>query len=106
LLQGGQTVTGLSLSSHAVRRANQRSVSRRTIDALVAHGDVECPVGSGCTVIRFSRDRLKDASLRGTLGGSIDQLKSLAVILSEDGEVVTVLHDRGGTAGRRYRGRH
>jgi hypothetical protein len=75
------------------------------IDALVAHGDVERPVGSGCTVIRFSRDRLKDASLRGAIGGSIDQLKSLAIILSEDGEVVTVLHDHGGAVGRRYRGR-
>ena len=97
----------LALTRHASLRANQRGVTHAMLDALMAHADIEAPVGSGCTVLRFSRERLMDRDLRASLGSTADRLKSLAVILADDtGNVVTVLHDHGGAEGRRYRARH
>jgi hypothetical protein len=97
----------LALSRHATVRANQRGVTHEMLDALIAYADFEAPVGSGCTVLRFSRERLMDRDLRASLGTTIDRLQSLAVILADDtGEVVTVLHDHGRAEGRRYRRAH
>jgi hypothetical protein len=94
----------LALSRHAASRANQRGVPGRLIDALVANADLEHPVGGGCTVLRISRERLEGRDLRRTLGPACDRLRTLALVWSEQtSEVVTVLHDRGGAQGRRYR---
>ena len=94
----------LALSRHASIRAKQRGVTYDMLDALIAHADFEAPVGGGCTVLRFSRERLMDRDLRASLGSTADRLDSLAVILADDtGEIVTVLHDHGRSEGRRYR---
>jgi len=94
----------LTLTRHATIRAQQRGVPHGVLNALIAHADLEAPVGSGCTVLRFSRERLMDRDLRAALGATADRLGSLAIVLSDDtGEVVTVLHDHGGSEGRRYR---
>jgi hypothetical protein len=96
-----------ALTRHASVRANQRGVTNNMLDALIAHADVEAPIGSGCTVLRFSRERLRDRELRASLGPSADRLGSLAVILANDtGKVVTVMRDHGGSEGRRYRRAH
>jgi hypothetical protein len=74
------------------------------LDALITYADFEAPVGSGCTVLRFSHQRLMDGDLRAVLGATVDRLRSLAVVLADDtGDVVTVLHDHGRSKGRRYR---
>ena len=100
-------MTSLALSRHASVRANQRGVTHAMLDALIAHADLEAPVGGGCTVLRFSRERLMDRDLRASLGATADRLGSLAVILADGtGDVVTVLHDHGGADGRRYRRPH
>lgn len=94
----------LALTRHATIRAQQRGVPYEVLDALILHADMEAPVGSGCTVLRFSRERLRDRDLRASLGATADRLGSLAVVLCDDtGDVVTVLHDHGGAEGRRYR---
>ena len=95
-----------ALSKHAIARAKQRGVTHQMIKDLIANADVEEPVGRGCTVLRLSRRRLQDQSVRAALGARADQLQSVALIWSEDGEVVTVLHDHGSRAGRRYRPVH
>lgn len=97
----------LALTRHASLRANQRGVTHDMLDALIAYADFEASVGSGCSVLRVSRERLKDRDLRASLGASADRLAGLAVILADDtGEIVTVLHDRGNADGRRYRRSH
>ena len=94
----------LALSRHAATRANQRGVPADTLRALIAYADVEQPAGGGRVVLRLSRERLRDRELRRTLGGTCDRLRTLALVWSQEtGEVVTVLHDRGGAQGRRYR---
>lgn len=97
----------LSLSQHAAIRANQRGVTHALIDALISHADYEMPVGDGCTVLRMSRERLQDRDVRRELGSIIDRLKNLAVVWNyEESKVITVLHDHGKSAGRRYRRAH
>jgi hypothetical protein len=93
------------LSHHASVRANQRGVPHALMDALIAHADLEVPVGKGCVALSLSRRRLDDRELREKLGADLDRLGGLSVVCSDDsGEVVTVLHDWG-RQGRRYRGR-
>jgi hypothetical protein len=97
------TVLAIALSRHAQVRANQRGVTHRAINDLIAHADIERPVGDGCTVLRISRRRLDDPSVRAELGSNGDKLASLAVIWNGDrGQVVTLLIDHGRGRGRRY----
>jgi hypothetical protein len=97
-------MTSLALTRHASVRANQRGVTNSMLETLIAHADIEAAVGGGCTVLRLSRQSLRDGELRVSLGPSLDRLGSLAVILANDtGEVVTVMRDHGGRNGRRYR---
>lgn len=96
-----------TLSNHAKLRANQRGITHQMISDLIAFADVEAPVGGGCTVLRVSRDRLKDRALKGELMSNPDKLGSVALIWSEESaEVVTLLVDHGGAKGRRYRKPH
>lgn len=97
----------VSMSKHAIARANQRGVTHQMIADLIAYADVEEAAGDGCMVLRVSRRQLQDRSIRSSLGVRADQLQSVAVVWSAwSGEVVTVLHDHGGKAGRRYRPAH
>jgi hypothetical protein len=97
-------MTPTRLSHHAAVRANQRGVTRATLDAVIVYADVELPARDGCTILRFSRERLADRDLRATLGPLADRVGSLALVVAGDtGQVVTVLHDHGHAHGRHYR---
>jgi len=95
------------LTRHANIRASQRGVTHDLLDALIAYADFEIRAGGGCTVLRCSREGLRDRELRASLGPKADRLASLAVVMADDsGEIVTVLHDHGRSCGRRYRRSH
>ena len=97
-------MTPTRLTRHAAVRANQRGVTHQTVEAVFAWADVELPARDGCTILRFSRDRLADRDLRATLGPLADKVCSLALVVAGDtGRVVTVLHDHGRPHGRHYR---
>lgn len=97
----------VSLSQHARVRANQRGITHRMISDLIALADVEAPVGGGCTVLRVSRERLRESDVRADFASNPDKLASLALIWSDEAaEVVTLLVDHGGAKGRRYRRPH
>ena len=99
--------SGHALTRHANVRASQRGVTHDLLDTLIAYADFEVRARSGCTVLRCSREGLQDRDLRASLGAMADRLASLAVIMSDDsGEIVTVLHDHGGSNGRCYRRDH
>lgn len=99
-------MTEFSMSEHAAVRANQRGVTHQMISDVLTYADVEEPVGDGRTVVRLSRQTLRDQSVRSSLGPHADRLQSVALICSRDGEIVTVLHDHGARGGRRYRPAH
>lgn len=96
----------MSLSRHAIVRANQRGVPHALLQNLIDHADVETPVGGGCIALSISRSRLQEEDTRRSFGSAIDRVAGLAVICSgDDGAVVTILHERG-PVGRRYRAAH
>ena len=100
-------MTTSSLTRHATTRANQRGVTLELINALLMFADVEVPVDDGCTCLRCSRKALAVADLRGMLGSIAERLKGLRAIVADDtGQIVTVFHDHGRAAGRRYRRLH
>lgn len=92
------------MTQHAAARANQRGIPHNLVEAVLDNADVETPVGGGCVAYTVSRRRLEDRDVRRQLGGDIDRASKVAVICSDDGAIVTVMHDWGGQ-GRRYRGR-
>jgi len=93
----------LRLSRHADRRAQQRGVTHAVLNDLLAFGDIEVPVGSGCVALSISRNRLQDLSVRGALQTNPDKLSCLAMVWSETREeVVTVITGRSSRM-RRYR---
>ncbi|WP_374576432.1 DUF4258 domain-containing protein [Phenylobacterium sp.] len=97
----------LALSKHAAIRANQRGITHQMIEDVLSNADVEAPVGGGCTVLRVSKQRLRDRTLKGHVTTRPEKLASLALVWSDEAaEVVTLLVDHGGAKGRRYRARH
>ena len=73
---------------------------------VLEHADIEKPAGDGCVLLRISRRTLEDRSVRTSLGARADQLQTLALICSDDGEIVSVLHAYATASGRRYRRVH
>ena len=92
----------VSFTSHARDRCRSRGIAPRLVDAILAHADIENPVGSGCECLMLSRRRL--CELRdGTLSASDrERLANVAVIVAGDGAIITAMHlDR--LRSRRYR---
>ena len=88
------------LTQHAILRAQQRGVPHHLIDTLLENADIDAPVGGSCRLLRVSRRRLLDQSLRG----EADRLSRLAVVWSDHtSSIVTIVHHFRGRAGRRYR---
>lgn len=85
------------LSQHCRIRAAQRGVDGRFIADLLAHADVERPLGDNCRLLRVSRERARRLNID-------DRLGRYAVIWSDDhGQAVTVMPVHAGRTGRRYR---
>lgn len=94
----------MTLTAHAAHRSRQRGISNPAIEALLAEADIDVPAGRGCRLVRVSRARLADRSVREELGPLADRLGAVAAIVcGETGAVVTVLRPQGGGKGRRYR---
>lgn len=92
------------LSRHATARGQQRGIPAAVIEAIVAFHDVECEAGSGCRVLRISRQSAADGRSEGIDKQLLDRLPGVAVLWSDDNcQVVTVLRDVRRGRGRRYR---
>ena len=86
-------------SDHSQLRSAQRGATKRFIDAILMHADIERPLGDNCRLRRVSRDRSRGLNID-------DRLGRYALIWSDDtARVVTVMPLHDGTAGRRYRRR-
>lgn len=94
----------LTLTRHAVIRAQQRGIRPQVIDCVLAQADIDLHAGDGCHSYRISNRKMAMLLKAGALAAAVlDRAKRVVVIWSErSGEVVTVLHDYG-RRGRRYR---
>lgn len=55
-------------------------VPHALMDALIAHADLEIPVGKGCVALSLSRRRLDDRELREKLGADLNRLGGLSLV--------------------------
>ena len=91
-------------SQHAMKRAQQRGVKDQTVDIIIEFADKKVPVKDNRLSLTVSKKRLKSLVLEGTLDAQMaEKIADVAVIMAEDGEVVSVLHAEDGAKGRHYR---
>ena len=96
-----------ALTQHAALRAQQRGVPHAVIAMILDHADVSTPVGSGCSALRLSKERLHDRALRAAFRSGLDRAANVTLLVDDStSDIVTVLHDRGGREARRYRRAH
>ena len=87
-------------SEHSSKRAAQRGVTDRFVQAILVHADIECPIGDNCRLMRVSRRRSRNLNID-------DRLGRYALIWSDDtARIVTVMPVHDGINGRRYRKQH
>ena len=92
------------LSHHAEDRSRQRGVSDRLISLVIDHHDIEFDVNDDCRLLRLSREMAAAVAISEEAPSDARRLASFALIHSDrTGRVVTVLRDRPGRSGRRYR---
>jgi hypothetical protein len=94
------------LSHHAAQRGQQRGVPERLIALVVDHHDIEFDVEDGCRLLRLSRKMAAAVAASAEAPGEASRLAAFALIHSDrTDQIVTVLRDRAGARGRRYRRR-
>jgi hypothetical protein len=90
----------LKLTRHASERMVQRGIRHEGLNLVLDYGE-----------IRFSHGLMKivltDKCLRGTTAEKdMDKFRGLEVVVSSDGDVITVMWNRSGRKRRGRRGRH
>jgi hypothetical protein len=88
------------LSEHAVKRAQQRGVSRNTIALITELADRRTRVGGGALALSLS-DRGRERCIDGGLAPREVERAGRVVLIVCGGMVVTVEHQHG--ARRRFR---
>ena len=99
---GSQTAKNGRFSTHARRRAQQRGVRSADLVLLLFGADREAPVGDGCVAHSISRNCQRELLAEGYPSSIVDRAARIAVVESQDGEIMTVLRPRG-FRGKRYR---
>ena len=94
-------MTQISMTRHAYVRARQRGIDGERLDRFLSLADIDVAVGDGCVALSISRRLKRDREIRAVFGPMLDRIADLALVMGEDGTVVTVLHDRGRGAARR-----
>ena len=80
------------LTNHASTRMQQRGVMVRSLEFVLENADKSEFVGSGCREQWISRRHLATLRRKGEDRRLIDRADSIAVVLSEDGAIVTIYH--------------
>lgn len=92
------------ISHHARRRSQQRGIPLSLVENILDHHDRDAAVGNDCRVLRVSRNAARTFAATGGDRQTADRLPGIAVVWSDrTGRVVTIIHDGGNRAARRYR---
>lgn len=92
------------MSRHARQRSQQRGVPFSLIEAILDHCDRDSYIGDNCRVMRVSRAAARSLSRSGGDRQLAERLPNLVLVWSDrNNQVVTVIHDNGNSASRRYR---
>ena len=83
----------LNYTKHATHRMQQRGIRRHQVERLIDLADLYIPVGRALGAIRISRPAIAEAVADGWLcRAEAERLKRRAVLIADDGEIVTVAH--------------
>ncbi len=94
-----------NISRHAFQRTQQRGVPLALLENILDYHDHDSEVGDDCRVLRVSRKAALAFAAQGGDRQVADRLPGIAVVWSDKtNRVVTVIHDTGNRAARRYRG--
>lgn len=85
----------MQLTRHAEARANQRGIRQANLEALLDLADFAKPVARGLTVFRITRRSLAFAASEGVDVVTLERMKNLAVVQSDDGAIITCVHAQG-----------
>lgn len=89
---------------HSEKRARQRGIRKDDLETLLTWGDVEAQVGDGAVSITMSRQAIAELKAEGVPPAKLSKLDKLAVVMTDDGMVKTVMVLRNsGRDKRRYR---
>jgi hypothetical protein len=80
------------MSMHANARMQQRGIPFRSLELILENADRYEFVGSGCKEQWISRKRLKALRNLNVNQRLIERAAGVAIVVSEDGVVVTVYH--------------
>ena len=80
-------------TKHATVRMQQRGFCHQQVARLVDFADLYTPVGRALGALRVSRSALAEAVADGMLRqADADRLSRRAVVMAEDGAIVTLAH--------------
>lgn len=80
-------------TKHATARMQQRGFGHQQVARLVDLADLYTPIGRAMGALRVSRSALAEAVAEGTLPqADADRLSRRAVVMAEDGAIVTLAH--------------
>jgi hypothetical protein len=95
----------LEYTGHAWQRKNERCKTDILVDTLLCHFDRDIYLGRGLWAWSLSREWCRELQKLGMVSAALaERLPSLALIVAEDGAVITVV--RGTTEFGRYCERH
>ena len=84
--------SSLTLSEHAKKRSQQRSIPEAVIDLLLDFGD-ETHLGSGVTSYSFRKKGWKSATkFLGAKAKYFERYRACYVVVAEDGTIITVAY--------------
>ena len=95
------------LSEHAQQRAQRRAIRPECLAPILCNFDIDFDIGGGCRLLRLSRSAAREVANNLGMPSQAKRFSAIAIIENEvTGQIVTVMHDRGTTEGRRYRRMH
>lgn len=95
-----------TFSKHASARTQQRGVKPHIVNIIIVFADRTTHVGSGVKSLVITRRTANWLKSEGKISASdVSLVSNIAVLVSNDNEVVTVQRLKSGKAGRRYRRR-
>lgn len=92
------------LTRHADARIRQRGIPKRILDIIFLYGNGVVATGGSAEAIRVSKLKAEELVRSGTLSADdARRAARVAIVVGDQGRIVTALHHVKGKMGRRYR---
>ncbi len=83
----------MNISKHAIRRCQQRGISKDLIDLIIKFGTPQCKPGGALEFSVIKKDKSRMISHLKRLMNSIDKIANKGVLVIDE-QVITVYHKK------------